>query len=333
MFGSKAYVHQASVTQIEDKGRRRMRAKVTVVGAGNVGSVVANEVALGGFADVVLVDIVEGMPQGKALDMMQAGPIDGYDAKITGANGYEDTAGSEVVVITSGVARRPGMSRDDLLKTNMGIVKEVTESVVAESPDAVLIIVANPLDAMCHVAHDAAGIPKERVIGMAGVLDSARFRTFVAMELDVSIADVQALVLGGHGDTMVPLPRYTTVGGIPITELMSDDRINAISERTANGGAEIVSLLKTGSAYYAPGAAAAQMAEAIIHDRNRVVPVSVLLEGEYGVDGLYVGVPVILGEGGVKKIIQLDLSESEQQMLDHSASAVRGLVDAMAALG
>lgn len=310
-----------------------MNSKVTVVGAGNVGSVVANEVALAGYADVVVVDIVEGMPQGKALDMMQAGPIDGYDASITGANDYEATAGSDVVVITSGVARKPGMSRDDLLKTNMGIVKQVTESVVAQSPDAVLIIVANPLDAMCHVAYDAAGLPKERVIGMAGVLDSARFRTFVAMELGVSIADVQALVLGGHGDTMVPLPRYTTVGGIPITELMSEERIKAISERTANGGAEIVSLLKTGSAYYAPGAAAAQMAEAVIHDRNRVLPASVLLEGEYGVNGLYVGVPVKLGAGGVKQIFELELSEDEQKMLDHSASAVQGLVDAMAALG
>lgn len=309
-----------------------MKSKVTVVGAGNVGSVVANEVALGGYADVVLVDIVEGMPQGKALDMMQAGPIDGYDSTITGTNGYDDTAGSDVVVITSGVARKPGMSRDDLLKTNMGIVGQVTEAVVAQSPDAVLIIVANPLDAMCHVAYDSAGIPKERVIGMAGVLDSARFRTFVAMELDVSIADVQALVLGGHGDTMVPLPRYTTVGGIPITELMSEDRIGALSERTANGGAEIVSLLKTGSAYYAPGAAAAQMAEAIIHDRNRVLPASVLLEGEYGVNGLYVGVPVKLGAGGVKQIIELKLSEAEQKLLDHSANAVRGLVEAMDAL-
>ncbi len=309
-----------------------MNSKVTVVGAGNVGSVVANEVALGGFADVVLVDIVEGMPQGKALDMMQAGPIDGYDATITGANTYDATAGSDVVVITSGVARKPGMSRDDLLKTNMGIVKQVTEAVVAHSPDAVLIIVANPLDAMCHVAYDAAGIPKERVIGMAGVLDSARFRTFVAMELGVSIADIQALVLGGHGDTMVPLPRYTTVGGIPITELMTEEQITALSERTAGGGAEIVSLLKTGSAYYAPGAAAAQMAEAIIHDRNRVIPASVLLEGEYGVDGLFVGVPVKLGAGGIKQIIELKLTDAEQTMVDHSASAVRSLVDAMAAL-
>jgi malate dehydrogenase len=214
----------------------------------------------------------------------------------------------------------------------MGIVKQVTEAVVAQSPDAVLIIVANPLDAMCHVAYDAAGIPKERVIGMAGVLDSARFRTFVAMELGVSIADIQALVLGGHGDTMVPLPRYTTVGGIPITELMTEEQITALSERTAGGGAEIVSLLKTGSAYYAPGAAAAQMAEAIIHDRNRVIPASVLLEGEYGVDGLFVGVPVKLGAGGIKQIIQLKLTDAEQKMVDHSASAVRSLVDAMAAL-
>lgn len=309
-----------------------MRSKVTVVGAGNVGSVVANEVALRGYADVVLIDIVEGMPQGKALDMMQAGPIDGYDATITGANGYEESANSDVVVITSGVARKPGMSRDDLLKTNMGIVRQVTESVVAQSPDAVLIIVANPLDAMCHVAFDASGLPKERVIGMAGVLDSARFRTFVAMELGVSVEDVQALVLGGHGDTMVPLPRYTTVAGIPITELMSEQRIKELSERTANGGAEIVSLLKSGSAYYAPGAAAAQMAEAIVHDRNRVLPASVLLEGEYGVDGLYVGVPIKLGAGGVKDIIQLALSDDERAMLQHSADAVRGLVDAMKGL-
>lgn len=284
------------------------------------------------FADVVLIDIVDGMPQGKALDMMQAAPIDGYDSEITGDNGYASSAGSDVVVITSGIARKPGMSRDDLLKTNMGIVDSVTRSVVAESPDAVIIIVANPLDAMCHVAFDAAGFPKERVIGMAGVLDSARFRTFVAMELNVSVKDVQALVLGGHGDTMVPLPRFTTVGGIPITELIAPERIAAISERTANGGAEIVSLLKTGSAYYAPGAAAAQMAEAIIHDQNRVLPASVLLQGEFGVDNLYVGVPVILGAGGVKKILELQLSDDEQALLDHSANAVGLLVEAMNSL-
>lgn len=310
-----------------------MRSKVTVVGAGNVGSVVAQEVALRDYADVVLVDIVEGMPQGKSLDMMQTGPVDGYDTQITGANSYDETANSDVVVITSGIARKPGMSRDDLLKTNKGIVSAVTKSVVAASPNAVLIIVANPLDAMCHVAYDAAGLPKERVIGMAGVLDSARFRTFVAMELGVSVEDVQALVLGGHGDTMVPLPRFTTVAGIPITELISEDRIKAISERTAGGGAEIVSLLKTGSAYYAPGASAAQMVEAVVHDKNRVIPVSVLLEGEYGIDGLYVGVPVKLGAGGVKEIIQLKLTDDERAMLENSANAVRSLVDAMKELG
>jgi malate dehydrogenase len=309
-----------------------MRAKVTVVGAGNVGSVTAQEVAMRDYADVVLVDIVEGMPQGKALDLMQTGPVLGYNTTITGANAYEETAGSDVVVITSGVARKPGMSRDDLLKTNMGIVKSVTESVVAHSPDAVVIVVSNPLDAMCHVAFDAAGLPKERVIGMAGVLDSARFRTFVAMELGVAMEDVQALVLGGHGDTMVPLPRFTTVGGIPITELMSADRIAALSERTANGGAEIVSLLKTGSAYYAPGNSAALMVDAIVHDKNRVVPVSVLLEGEYGIDGLYVGVPVKLGTGGVKQIIEVPLTDDEAAALHKSSQSVKGLVEAMASL-
>lgn len=310
-----------------------MRAKVTVVGAGNVGSVVAQEIARRDYADVVLVDIVEGMPQGKSLDMMQTGPIDAYTTQLTGANSYEETAGSDVVVITSGVARRPGMSRDDLLKTNMSIVKSVTESVVAHSPEAVLVIVSNPLDAMCHVAFDAAGLPKERVLGMAGVLDAARYRTFIAMELGVSVEDVQAMVLGGHGDTMVPLPRFTTVGGIPITELMPADRIAALSERTANGGAEIVSLLKTGSAYYAPGAASALMVDAIVHDKNRVVPCSVLLEGEYGINGLYVGVPIKLGAGGAKQIIEVELTADEQALLHKSAGAVRSLVEAMQALG
>jgi malate dehydrogenase len=309
-----------------------MRAKVTVVGAGNVGSVTAQEVAMRDYADVVLVDIVEGMPQGKALDLMQTGPVLGYNSNIIGANSYEETAGSDVVVITSGVARKPGMSRDDLLKTNKGIVQQVTESVVAQSPDAVIIIVSNPLDAMCHVAYDIAGFPKERVIGMAGVLDSARLRTFVAMELGVSMEDVQALVLGGHGDTMVPLPRFTTVGGIPITELMSEDRIAALSDRTANGGAEIVSLLKTGSAYYAPGNSAALMVDAIVHDKNRVIPVSVLLEGEYGINGLYVGVPVKLGAGGVKQIIEVALTDDEQAALHKSSESVQSLVEAMASL-
>ncbi len=310
-----------------------MRGKVTVVGAGNVGSVAAQEIASRDYADVVLVDIVEGMPQGKSLDMMQAGPVDGYSSKITGANSYEETAGSDVVIITSGVARKPGMSRDDLLKTNMGIVKQVTESVAAQSPDAVIIIVANPLDAMCHVAFDAAGFPRERVIGMAGMLDSARLRTFVAMELDVSVEDVQALVLGGHGDTMVPLPRYTTVCGIPIPELISEDRIEALIERTAKGGAEIVSLLKTGSAYYAPGASAAKMAEAIILDKNQVVPASILCQGEYGINDLFVGVPIKLGHGGIKQIIELELTDSESALLQNSAQAVQGLVDAMRDLG
>jgi malate dehydrogenase len=309
-----------------------MRGKVTVVGAGMVGGVVAQKLAERDYADVVVVDIVEGMPQGKSLDMMQSGPVVGYDTRLTGANSYEDTAGSDVVVITSGVARKPGMSRDDLLRTNMGIVRSVTEQVVAQSPDCVIIVVSNPLDAMCHVAFDAAGFPKERVIGMAGVLDSARYRTFIAMELDVSVEDVQALVLGGHGDTMVPLPRFTTVAGIPITELLAHDRIQALSERTANGGAEIVGLLKTGSAYYAPGNSTVQMVDSIMLDKNRVVPCSVLLEGEYGIDGLYVGVPVKLGTGGVKQIIEVQLTDDETSALHKSSESVRGLVEAMKAL-
>jgi malate dehydrogenase len=309
-----------------------MRGKVTVVGAGMVGGVVAQKLAERDYADVVVVDIVEGMPQGKSLDLMQSGPVVGYDSRLTGANSYDDTAGSDVVVITSGVARKPGMSRDDLLRTNMGIVRSVTEQVVAKSPDAVIIVVSNPLDAMCHVAFDTAGFPKERVIGMAGVLDSARFRTFIAMELDVSVEDVQALVLGGHGDTMVPLPRFTTVAGIPITELMSPDRIQALSDRTANGGAEIVSLLKTGSAYYAPGNSTVQMVDSIILDKNRVIPCSVLLEGEYGIEGLYVGVPIKLGAGGIKQIIQVTLTEEETAALHKSSESVRGLVEAMKSL-
>lgn len=307
----------------------RGRGKVTVVGAGMVGGVAAQELAKRDYADIVVVDIVEGMPQGKSLDLMQAGPVVGYDSSVIGANSYEETAGSDVVVITSGIARKPGMSRDDLLRTNMGIVSSVTKQVVAASPDCVIIVVSNPLDAMCHAAFDAAGFPKERVIGMAGVLDSARYRTFVAMELGVSVEDVQALVLGGHGDTMVPLPRYTTVSGIPITELLPEDRIEALSQRTASGGAEIVSLLKTGSAFYAPGNSAAEMVDAIMLDKKRVLPCSVRLEGEYGVDGLFVGVPVKLGADGVEQIIELSLSEAENAALQNSADAVRGLVEAM----
>jgi malate dehydrogenase len=309
---------------------RNGRPKVTVVGAGMVGGTAAQLLAQRDYADVVLVDIVEGLPQGKALDLAEAGPVMGYDTALTGANDYEDTAGSDVVVITSGIARKPGMSRDDLLKTNMGIVRSVTEQVVARSPDAVIIVVSNPLDAMCHVAFDVAGFPRERVIGMAGVLDSARFRTFIARELDVSVEDVTGFVLGGHGDTMVPLSRYSTVAGIPITELLPADRVRAIEERTANGGAEIVGLLKTGSAWYAPGASIVEMVDAILLDKKRVLPASVLLNGEYGIDGLYVGVLTKLGAAGLEQIVPLTLTSDEQAALGRSASAVRDLVDSMA---
>ncbi|CAN5793126.1 malate dehydrogenase [soil metagenome] len=308
------------------------RRKVTVVGAGMVGGTVAQMLALRGFADVVLVDIVEGLPQGKALDLMQVGPLMGFDSHLSGSNDYAETAGSDIVVITSGIARKPGMSRDDLLKTNMGIVGSVTGQVVESSPDAILIVVSNPLDAMCHVAFDAAGFPRERVIGMAGVLDSVRFRTFIAMEAGVSVEDVSAMVLGGHGDTMVPLSRYSTIAGIPITEYLTGDRVRAIEDRTANGGAEIVGLLKTGSAYFAPGASAAEMVEAILLDKKRILPCSVLLQGEYGINDLFVGVPVKLGANGMEQIIELNLTGEESAALKMSASSVQGLVEAMAQL-
>lgn len=306
------------------------RSKVTVVGAGMVGGTVAQMLALRDYADVVLVDIVEGLPQGKALDLMQVGPLMGYDTSITGSNNYEATAGSDVVVITSGIARKPGMSRDDLLRTNMGIVRSVTEQIVATSPDSILIVVSNPLDAMCHVAFDTSGFPRERVLGMAGVLDSARFRTFIAMEAGVSVEDVTALVLGGHGDTMVPLSRYSTIAGIPITELLPEDRVRAIEDRTANGGAEIVGLLKTGSAWYAPGTSVVEMVDAILLDKKRVLPCSVLLKGEYGIDGLFVGVPVKLGSSGLESIYELTLTDSERSALEKSAGSVRNLVETMA---
>ncbi|MGD9713516.1 MAG: malate dehydrogenase [Thermomicrobiales bacterium] len=305
------------------------RPKVTVVGAGMVGGTVAQMLALRDYADIVMVDIVEGLPQGKSLDLMQVGPLMGFDSNLVGANGYEDTAGSNVVVITSGIARKPGMSRDDLLKTNMGIVGSVTRQVVSSSPDAIIIVVSNPLDAMCHVAFDAAGFPRERVIGMAGVLDSARFRTFIAMEAGVSVQDVSAMVLGGHGDTMVPLSRYSTIAGIPITEYLAADRVKSIEERTANGGAEIVGLLKTGSAYYAPGTSTVEMVDSILLDKKRILPCSVLLQGEYGIEGLFVGVPVKLGSAGLEHIVQLNLTADEQAALEKSASSVQGLVDAM----
>jgi malate dehydrogenase len=308
------------------------RRKVTVIGAGMVGGTVAQMLALRDYADIVLVDIVEGLPQGKALDLMQMGTLLGFDTNITGTNGYAETAGSDVVVITSGIARKPGMSRDDLLRTNMGIVESVTSQVVAGSPDAVLIVVSNPLDAMCHVAFNVAGFPRERVVGMAGVLDSARFRAFIAMELSVSVQDVSAMVLGGHGDTMVPLSRYSTVNGIPIPELIPADRLKAIETRTANGGAELVGLLKTGSAYYAPGMSAVEMVDAIVLDKKRVLPSSVLLQGEYGIDNLYVGVPVKLGSAGVEQIVQLELTDAERTALHTSSNTVRDLVAAMATI-
>jgi malate dehydrogenase len=305
-----------------------MKGKVTVVGAGAVGATTAQYVAQRGYADVVLIDIVPNLPQGKALDLMQAAPVIGYDAQLTGANDYDASAGSDVVVITSGSPRKPGMSRDDLLKINMNIVGSVTQELVSRSPNCVVVVVTNPLDAMCHVALKRSGFPTERVIGQAGVLDSARFRTFIAMELGVSIEDVSAFVLGGHGDTMVPLPRYSTVAGIPITELIPADRIAAICERTANGGGELVQLLGT-SAYYAPGAAAAEMVDAIMLDKNRILPCSAYLTGQYGINDLYVGVPIKLGAGGLKEVIEITLADDERAALQKSAGAVRELVEAM----
>jgi len=302
------------------------RNKVTVIGAGNVGATVAQRIAEGGLADVVLVDIVEGLPQGKGLDLAEAAPVVGHDARVTGTNDYADTTGSDIVVVTSGIARKPGMSRDELLSTNAGIVRSVVEEAVRYSPDAILVIVTNPLDAMCHVAMTASGFPRERVLGMAGVLDSARFRTFIALELGVSVEDTHAFVLGGHGDTMVPLPRYSTVAGIPITELLSPERVEALVTRTANGGAEIVALLKAGSAYYAPAASTFEMVEAILRDRKRVLPCAVLLNGEYGVDGLFVGVPVVLGAGGMERVIEIRLTDDEAAAFQRSAGAVRELV-------
>ena len=306
-----------------------MRSKVTVVGAGNVGATTAQRIFDVGYADVVLVDIVEGLPQGKALDMLEAGPVVGSDASIVGTNGYEETANSDVVVVTSGVARRPGMSRDDLLLTNMRIVSDVVGEVAERSPNCILLVVTNPLDAMAQRARQVSGFPKKRVVGMAGILDTARFRSFLASELDVSVESVSAYVLGGHGNSMVPLVGSTNLGGTPISRLLSKDRIDQIVQRTRDGGAEIVDLLKSGSAYYAPSAAIAQMVEAILFDKKEVLPCTVYLEGEYGIDGLYVGVPVKLGSGGVEEIIELDLTDEESSALRASADAVRELVGVM----
>src|SRR5215216_4428267 len=301
-------------TRSSRSSERALRRKVTVVGAGMVGRTVAQEVARRDYADVVIVDIVENLPQGIALDINQAGPVLGYEPNMTGSNGYEETAGSDVVVITAGVPRKPGMTRDDLVTTNEKIVKDVTEQAIAESPDAILIVVSNPLDAMCHVAKNVSGFPKERVFGQAGILDTARLRTFIAWETGSSVKDVQALVLGGHGDQMVSVVSATTVGGVPLTKLVAADRIAELVERTAKGGGEVVNLLGT-SAWYAPGAAVAQMVDAVLLDEKRVLPVTAYLEGEYGIDGLYIGVPVKLGAAGVEEIVELDLDESEQTAL------------------
>ncbi|MBD0329489.1 MAG: malate dehydrogenase [Thermoleophilia bacterium] len=303
------------------KGRR----KVTVVGAGNVGATCALELARRDYLEVVLVDIVENLPQGKALDLNQMGAVAGFEPRIVGSNGYEETAGSDAVVITAGRPRAPGMTRDDLVTTNERIVGSVTREAATQSPDAVLIVVSNPLDAMCHVAKNVSGWPKERVFGMAGILDTARFRTFVAWETGASVKDVQTMVLGGHGDQMVPVVSATTVGGVPLTQLVARERIDAMVERTAKGGGEIVELLGT-SAWYAPGAAAAQMVDAILLDEKRVLPCTALLEGEYGIDGLYMGVPVRLGSGGIEEIVELELSDDERRALERSAAAVRDVV-------
>ena len=304
-----------------------MNRKVTVIGSGHVGATVARSLADKELADVVLVDILEGVPQGKGLDMLQACPIEGSDSRVLGANGYEDTANSDLVVLTAGLARKPGMSRDDLLMKNYDIVKGVTEQIVKHSPNCIIVPVANPLDAMSQAVYRLSKFPRERVIGMAGVLDSARMRAFIAMELGVSVENTHAFVLGGHGDTMVPLPRYSTVAGIPITELLAPERIDAIVKRTAGGGAEIVKLLGTGSAYYAPASATVEMVEAILKDKKKILPCSVFLQGEYGIRDLFVGVPVKLGARGVEQVIEIKLSAEEHAALQKSAAAVKELVE------
>lgn len=308
------------------------RKKLTVVGAGFVGSTAAHWAAAKELADVVLVDVNEGAAKGKALDLFEASPVEGFDARVIGTSDYADTKDSDVVIITAGLPRKPGMSRDDLLKTNAGIMKSVCTNIRETSPNAVVIVVSNPLDAMAYVAKETLGFPKERVIGMAGVLDSARMRSFLAEELNVSVKDVQAFVLGGHGDTMVPMPRHCSIGGVPLTELLSQERIDAISDRTRKGGAEIVGLLKTGSAYYSPSASAVQMAEAILKDQNRILPCAAYLEGEYGVNGFFVGVLCKLGGNGLEKVIELKLNEEEQKGLANSIQAVEGLVEALGKL-
>ena len=306
-----------------------MRSKVTVVGAGNVGATTALRIQSLGYADVVMVDVVEDLPQGKALDMLEAGPVVGSDVQVTGSNDYAESADSDLVVITAGIARRPGMSRDDLLLTNMRITSSVTAEVIKYSPNCIIIAVTNPLDAMVQNVYETSGFPRNRVFGMAGILDTARYRTFIAQELTVSVEDVQALVLGGHGDDMVPLVRYTSVGGIPVTELMAEEKIDQIVQRTRNGGGEIVALLKEGSAYYAPSAAITQMVEAVLLDKHRILPACAYLEGEFGINGLCVGVPVKIGASGIEQIMQIDLTADENAALQSSAASVQELVEVM----
>ncbi len=312
-----------------EKEYQRLAAKITIVGAGNVGATTAHWAAAKELGDVVLIDIVEGLPQGKALDLAESSPIEGFDCSVIGTNDYADTANSDVVVVTAGVPRRPGMSRDDLLSTNAKIVGTVVSNLVKYSPNAYMIVVSNPLDAMVYVAKQVSGWPKHRVFGMAGVLDSARFRYFVAQELGVSVEDVHGFVMGGHGDTMVPVPRYATVTGIPITQLLSEAQIARLVQRTRDGGAEIVNLLKQGSAFYAPGASIVQMVEAIVKNKKRILPAAAYLEGEYGIRGVYVGVPVLLGAGGIEKIIEVELTPDEQAALHQSAAAVEELIQAL----
>ena len=308
-----------------------MRKKISIIGAGFVGSTTAHWLAAKELGDIVLLDIVEGIPQGKALDLYEASPIEGFDVRVTGTNNYADTAQSDVIVVTSGAPRKPGMSREDLIKVNADITRACISQAAPLSPNAVIIMVNNPLDAMTYLAAEVSGFPKERVIGQAGVLDAARYRTFIAMEVGVSVEDVQAMLMGGHGDEMVPLPRFSTISGIPVSEFIAPDRMAQIVERTRKGGGEIVNLLKTGSAYYAPAAATAQMVEAVLKDKKRVMPVSAYLSGQYGLNDIYFGVPVILGAGGVEKIIELPLNEEEMALLNASAKAVRATLDTLKA--
>jgi malate dehydrogenase len=309
-----------------------MRNKISIIGAGFVGSTTAHWLAAKELGDIVLFDIVPDMPMGKALDLMESGPVEGFDSRITGTNDYADTAGSQVVVITSGAPRKPGMSREDLLKTNKDITSGCVTEVVKHSPDAIIIMVNNPLDVMTYVAREASGLPKNRVLGQAGVLDTARYRTFIAMEAGVSVEDVQAMLLGGHGDEMVPLPRFSTIGGIPVSHFIPQDRLDAIVTRARKGGGEIVNLLKTGSAYYAPAASTAQMVESVLLDKKRLLPCSAYLEGEYGLNDLYFGVPVVLGAGGVERIVELPLNDEEKALVDKSATAVRSTLETLKSL-